>query len=86
MSKAAEDVFSRLREYGLIVCKSCRYAVWPAEVDSHLADPHHRVAREDRQRIREEMQSWQGLATSEEMLELPDQLEEAILELGLYDY
>jgi hypothetical protein len=85
MSKGGDDVFVRLREYGLIVCKSCRYSVWPAEVDSHLAGPHHRMAKKDRQRIREEIQSWQGLATSDEMLELPDQLEEAIPELALHD-
>jgi hypothetical protein len=43
------------------------------------------MAKKDRQRIREEIQSWQGLATSDEMLELPDQLEEAIPELALHD-
>jgi uncharacterized C2H2 Zn-finger protein len=84
MTSGAAQLFSRLQEYGLIVCKSCKYAIWPPEVDSHLSDPHHRIEKKQRQCIQLEVQSWQGLVTSEDELKLPEQLDEAIPELALY--
>lgn len=85
MTSGAEQLFSRLQKYGLIVCKSCKYAVWPSEVDSHLSGPHHRIEKKQRQCIQLEVQSWRGLVTSEDELKLPEQIDEAIPELALHE-
>jgi superfamily II DNA/RNA helicase len=85
MVKDVEQLFSRLEAYGLIVCKECKYAVWPAEVDSHLSGPHHRIEKKNRRHIQQVIQSWEGLITGEEDLKLPDRLRVPIPELALHD-
>ncbi|OCK79095.1 hypothetical protein K432DRAFT_417587 [Lepidopterella palustris CBS 459.81] len=40
-------VFVRLRDYGLIVCKERKHAVWPREVESRLSGPHHRIDKSE---------------------------------------
>ncbi len=81
----AEDLFSYLVGYGVIVCKECKYAVWPPEVDSHLANVRHRMAKATRQRIQREVQQWEGLVTSDNELDLPITIREIIPELLLHD-
>lgn len=38
----ASDVFTYLSDYQVIVCRHCRYAVWPSEVRTHLQGRRHR--------------------------------------------
>ncbi|KIV98742.1 uncharacterized protein PV09_09494 [Verruconis gallopava] len=83
--QSARDTFSYLGRYGLIVCKGCKYAVWPSEVGSHLSSANHRMPKIDRQRIQQEIMSWKGLVTSINSLELPNPIPEVIPELSLYD-
>jgi hypothetical protein len=51
MTVIAERLFSHLHTYKVIICKSCKYAVWPSEVDSHLSGAHHRIAKQQRKTI-----------------------------------
>jgi Orsellinic acid/F9775 biosynthesis cluster protein D len=35
-----EDIFEYLSEFKVIICKTCRYAVPPTQVNTHLRDQH----------------------------------------------
>jgi superfamily II DNA helicase RecQ len=85
MTHNAEQFFIVLREYGLIVCKACKYAVWPKEVERHLSGGHHRVQKKQRDQIIAEVGLWQGLVMNGEQLELPDYLPAPVPELALHD-
>ena len=85
MAIPASSMFSQLREYGVIVCKECRYAVWPGEVDSHLRSGHHRIKKAERDAIQQEIQAWDHLITQPNELQLPVEINEPIAELALHD-
>jgi hypothetical protein len=54
--------FVHLPEFGLIVCSECRHAVLPSNVVTHLRDgKKHKVVKEDRDRIIQEVQGIPGL-------------------------
>lgn len=77
--------FVHLEDYRLIVCKECKYAVWPAEVEGHLGGLHHRVEKEDRQRIGNEIRQWRGLIDTELQLRVLREAVAPIPELSLHD-
>lgn len=81
----AQQYFIYLREYGLLICKGCKYAVWPAEVESHLGGSHHRVKKEIRQIIATEINQWEGLIQTETQLRIPSDVIIPISELPIYD-
>jgi hypothetical protein len=85
MPRTADQMFVHLPVYGLIVCKACKYAVWPDEVDSHLSGVHHRIAKQQRKSIVQEISLWQDLVVSAEELRLPAQLKDPIPELALHE-
>lgn len=81
----AEKYFTCLPDYGLIVCRECKHAVWPREVDSHLRGRHHESRKKTRRQIQEEVKTWQWVLDDKAELKLPDTIQEAIPELGLHD-
>jgi superfamily II DNA or RNA helicase len=71
----------QLSQFGLIVCKECKYAVWPEHVDHHLSRAHQ-LDRSSRQQIATEIGTWTGLVTS---IKVPLSVAAAMPELHLYD-
>lgn len=81
----AFELFAFLSKYGVIVCRECQYAVWPMEIGSHLAGSMHKMLKNDRDRIQQEVQRWKGLVWNKDTLMLPIALEEVIPELSVHD-
>jgi Orsellinic acid/F9775 biosynthesis cluster protein D len=50
--------FLYLREYNVIICRECRYAVLPSRLDTHLASNKHRVLRRRRVQVEQEIAAW----------------------------
>jgi len=63
------EYFIHLRDYNVIVCRKCRYAVLPSRLDTHLASPKHRVEARRRAEIGQEVGTWTGLLRNEADLE-----------------
>src|SRR5436305_15197076 len=59
------DHFDKLEQYRIIVCKTCKYAVLPSQLSTHLASAKHRVPSTQRSEIEREVAAWPGLLQSE---------------------
>ncbi|KAH7000823.1 hypothetical protein B0J12DRAFT_692848 [Macrophomina phaseolina] len=77
--------FSHLVEHRLAVCKECKYAVWPDQVEGHLRGKHHRMGQKQAECISDEIRGWHGLIVFPSELEVPDQVEQPITELPLFE-
>jgi uncharacterized C2H2 Zn-finger protein len=80
-----QEFFDHLAVYGLVVCKECRYAVWPKEIEGHLHGKHHRLPRKEAQQIAEEIYDWPGLIPFASELEVPFSVDIPIPQLALFD-
>ena len=76
--------FERLAEYPVVVCKECRYAVWPIQIEGHL-QKLHKQRQKQAKAIANAIQQWANL------LQYPTELEpinngiDAIPQLPVYD-
>jgi hypothetical protein len=57
--------FTHLTQYQIIICKDCKYAVLPSQIDSHLASAKHRIPVRRRRAIQEKIQTWPELLQNE---------------------
>ena len=58
------DPFIHFPAQGVIVCSECKHAVLPSHVNAHLEDEEkHKVVKEDRERIVQEIRAIKGLKT-----------------------
>ena len=62
------DQFIHLPEFRIIVCKKCQYAVLPSHIDAHFAAKPHKLDKDERQRIIEEVAEINELIGNEETL------------------
>lgn len=77
----ASDYFLDLPEYGLIVCRSCSFTVWPDQVQSHLKAEPHLLACGTTKAIAKKLKGRKDLYLStDEHFELPRRIERAIPE------
>src|SRR6185369_1205307 len=75
--------FEHLVEYKLAICRECRYAVWPDQVEGHLHD-QHKISRKKAGFVGEIVRDWPGLIRYPSELELPSGVIEPIAQLALY--
>jgi hypothetical protein len=52
--------FNHLPEFQVAVCKECRYAVWPDQIEGHL-QAQHKVKRKEASEVGSEVRSWPGV-------------------------
>ena len=67
-SLTAERLFERISSHRLIICRQCKYAVWPRQVVCHLGGREHRQRRRDATKIQDEILGWPDLIHSAEDL------------------
>ncbi len=79
------EYFEHLMEYQLAVCRECRHAVWPDEIEGHLQGKHHKLKRKKAQEIADEVRSWPGLIPFASELEVPARIDRPIQQLPLYE-
>jgi hypothetical protein len=56
----ARQYFNYLLEYQVAVCKECRYAVWPDQIEGHL-QAQHKVKRKEASEVGSEVRNWPGV-------------------------
>jgi hypothetical protein len=62
------DRFIHLPEFRITICKECRYAVLPSHINTHFTGGPHRLEKNERRRIVEEVAKVSGLIADEEAL------------------
>ena len=75
--------FEHLAEYAVAVCKECRYAVWPDQIEGHLQKQHKTPYKEARD-VSKGIDSWSGLIRYPGELELPKCVARPTHQLPLY--
>ncbi|KAF1935508.1 hypothetical protein EJ02DRAFT_361341, partial [Clathrospora elynae] len=75
--------FEHLVEYQIAVCKRCRYAVWPDQVEHHL-EKQHKQSRKEARAVSEGICRWAGLLQYPTESELPAWVAASISHLPLY--
>ena len=73
-----------LSEWRLIVCRKCQHAIWPAQLQSHLQGPHHRMKIKEAEPIVKTTQSWPNLIEYPIELNIPTQVNSAIPHLAIH--
>ena len=63
------EPFIHLPQYRVIVCRQCKYAVLPSQIDAHLSSKKHGLGKDQRQRIVREVGKVLGLIWNERQLE-----------------
>jgi hypothetical protein len=75
------QLFVRIEQFRVIVCRQCQHAVWPSEVEHHLRGKSHRLTRQDAHQVHAAIQQWDGLEHISTSLELPTIIDQPIPEL-----
>jgi hypothetical protein len=57
-----------LLEFCIVVCRECKYAVLPSQIDIHFATKLYKLDKKERQRIAEQVSEINGLIGNEETL------------------
>ena len=52
--------FEHLAEYQLAICKECRYAVWPSQIEGHLRRAY-KISRKYAETVGEGVRRWPGV-------------------------
>src|SRR3954466_3403494 len=79
-----KEFFEHLVEYQLAVCKECRHAVWPEQIQGHLQGKQHNLERQNAVSIAERVREWPGLIRYPTELHVPDFVAQPISQLPLY--
>ncbi|KAL8991690.1 MAG: hypothetical protein Q9169_007742, partial [Polycauliona sp. 2 TL-2023] len=74
-----------LAEYQLIICKKCRYAVWPEQVQKHYQGPNHKWKKRAAIELATSVQSWPGVIQYPIELTVPNRVINVIPILPIYD-
>lgn len=80
----ASSHFQHLTEWEVVVCKECRYAVWPRQVVGHLTNRQHRMPRKQAVGISDEIEQWHGIAQFSGEFKIPKYVGEAVEGLPVY--
>src|SRR4051812_34506091 len=79
-----DEIFEHLAEHQLAICKECRHAIWPDQIEGHLQGKHHKIDRQKAIIIAERVRQWPGLVRYSSEMEVPVRVERPIKQLPLY--
>lgn len=81
---AEQQMFEHLADYQLAVCRECRYAVWPDQIERHL-EKQHKKSLKSAQAVGDAVRQWPGLLQYPGELEIPSNGIDPIPQLPVYD-
>jgi hypothetical protein len=81
----ATDHFHHSSQWQVIICKECRYAVWPSQVIGHLVNKQHGMSRKRAKQISEEVQEWPGVVQFPSEFKVPKDVKAAVDELAVFE-
>ncbi|KAF5014188.1 hypothetical protein F66182_14910, partial [Fusarium sp. NRRL 66182] len=73
--------FERLADFPVVVCRECRYGVWPSQIEGHLQRAHRHISPTIRIQLGEEVRNWPDLAMDPIELDIPSIRTQAIPQL-----
>ena len=76
--------FEHLAEYQIVVCRECRYAVWPDQIEGHL-QKQHKKSLKSAQAVDNAVRQWPNLPQYPSELEIPSNGIDPIPQLPVYD-
>jgi Orsellinic acid/F9775 biosynthesis cluster protein D len=79
-----DEFFEHLAEYQLAICKECRHAVWPDQIEGHLQGKNHKVERKKAISIADRVREWPGLIMHPSEMQVPGHVDRPISQLPLY--
>ncbi|EDN04914.1 predicted protein, partial [Histoplasma mississippiense (nom. inval.)] len=79
------QLFIHCESYLIIICRRCKHAVWPTEIERHLKGKAHQLKHAVVQQIKENIEQWDNVARDTTQLTLPTILNEPIPELPIQD-
>lgn len=66
----------------MVVCRQCRYGVWPSQIERHLQRAHRHIAPRIREQLGEEVRSWPDIMVDPGQLDIPASIPQSIDALG----
>jgi hypothetical protein len=86
-SKAAmaTEHFHYSSQWQVVICKECRYAVWPSQVTGHLTNKQHGISRKKASSIAEEVQEWAGVIQFPSEFQMPEYVETGVDNLPVFE-
>lgn len=82
----ASKYFRHDSERQVVICRTCRYAVWPSEIAGHLKNRQHRIDAKQATAVMYEIQQWPGVIHYPSQFEVPRSVETAIDGIAVYDH
>ncbi|EAW15375.1 uncharacterized protein NFIA_046900, partial [Aspergillus fischeri NRRL 181] len=79
-----QQLFIKLSQPPVIICRSCRHGVWLAEVESHLRGKAHRLPQATAKQIHQDVQSWEGVEHDPHAVQWPSRITQSIPHLDEY--
>jgi len=80
----ANQLFVRLPEYQVIVCRKCQYAIRPSRIVDHLARSNHQVSPSRAREVQATVLTWDGYVEDPQQLVLPTSVPRPIEGLAVY--
>lgn len=80
-----DSYIAQLGEPRLVVCKQCKYAVWPRNINSHFAGTDHKLSKPIRDAIVARVEEWDQLIEYSNELEIPHSVDKAFDLLHVYN-
>lgn len=80
----ADQLFIRLPEYQVIVCRKCQYAVRPTGIVEHLRRSHHQIPASHARHVQETVFTWDGWVPDPQQLVFPTHVQRPIEGLATY--
>src|SRR3954451_5689702 len=74
-------MFERLPDFPIVVCRDCRYGVWPSQIEGHLGRAHGHLLPAVRTQLGDEVRSWPDITIDPIELEIPQSRTQAIPQL-----
>ncbi|KAL4887742.1 hypothetical protein BDV59DRAFT_206691 [Aspergillus ambiguus] len=79
----ADELFEQVPRLQVIICRQCRYGVWPAEVETHLKK-QHQLDHTTVAPIVKTVSGWRGIATQRQAVQIPHVLDKPLPVIPCY--
>lgn len=80
----ADQSFALCTEFPVAICRECRHAVWPDQMEAHLLGSNHQLQSHVVASVLREVHIWSGVLEDSSQLELPAAIERPIDLLPVY--
>jgi hypothetical protein len=80
----ADQLFTPLQEYLVILCRKCQHAIRPSGIVEHLRHSSHKIPASHARQVEETVKAWGGCVEDPQFLELPKSVRRPIEGLAVH--